>query len=479
MTASSSRREATSTEACCHVHAAALGLPAAVPSATTGSHPRQEGQGSPSALATGSTASCCRAARPIPVPADQPTGRPSLAQVPACQRKTRRKLWELSHKLHCPVIGTCLEVAELRKLVRSLGIEQGGVLTDYDVHVSFVSAADQKNRLSLSVHKALEKKFASHVKRFAKAKDAEQLAGLWVQALERGEVPGALWATLTHPRCDDELAVRVFEEVHMLSHQIGAGQRADLKRLAATETELASLQRDFDGLQRRTRRQLEAREQRALDLERALHAADEQRLRLLAAESSLRDALAALRARADASNVRRLEEELAHERRLSAEARHECDRWRLACQAAEGRIAELEQGLRERRVEVEILEQLVAQSLLPCDACGVEDCAARPDLRGRRILCVGGRTRLVEQYRELVARCNGQFEHHDGGIEDNRQRLDALLSSADAVVCATDCVSHDAYYRLKRFCKRADKPHVFLRSSGISTFARALYGMAS
>gem|GEM_PF-4498849 len=26
------------------------------------------------------------------------------------------KLWELHHKLHCPVIGTCLHVDELRKL---------------------------------------------------------------------------------------------------------------------------------------------------------------------------------------------------------------------------------------------------------------------------------------------------------------------------------------------------------------------------
>jgi hypothetical protein len=77
----------------------------------------------------------------------------------------------------------------------------------------------------------------------------------------------------------------------------------------------------------------------------------------------------------------------------------------------------------------------------------------------------------------MVTRCNGRFEHYDGGVEDNRQRLDSLLSSADAVVCATDSVSHDAYYRLKRFCKRHAKPHVFVRGSGISSFTRALYSM--
>jgi hypothetical protein len=94
------------------------------------------------------------------------------------------------------------------------------------------------------------------------------------------------------------------------------------------------------------------------------------------------------------------------------------------------------------------------------------------------VLCVGGRQRLIEQYRKLVVRCNGRFEHYDGGKEDNRQRLDALLSSADAVVCATDSVSHDAYYRLKRFCKKVEKPHVFMRGSGVSSFTRAIYRAA-
>jgi len=92
---------------------------------------------------------------------------------------------------------------------------------------------------------------------------------------------------------------------------------------------------------------------------------------------------------------------------------------------------------------------------------------------------VGGRSHVIDHYREIVARCNGEFDHHDGGIEDKPQRLNALLSSADVVICAIDCVSHDAYNRSKRFCKRFAKPCVLLRSSGVSTFARALEQVAS
>ena len=76
-----------------------------------------------------------------------------------------------------------------------------------------------------------------------------------------------------------------------------------------------------------------------------------------------------------------------------------------------------------------------------------------------------------------MSRCNGRFDHHDGGREDNRQRLEVMLGSADAVFCATDCVSHDAYLRLKRYCKRHRKPCFLLRSSGMGCFAQALAGI--
>ncbi len=399
--------------------------------------------------------------------------------TPEPTKKTRRKLWELPHKLHCPVIGTCLEAAELRRIARNARAQADGNPGDYDVHVSFVAAADDKNPLSLAAHKALEKKFAAQVKRFARARSTEQLTGLWDQALALGEVPGALWATLTHPKCDTALRTRCFEEVHMLSHQVGAGQRADLRRLNAAERDRDELRRAFDDLQRRTRRQLEDREQRLAELEHRLRDADDERRRLSALEAALCDELAELRRSQGQRRTTALQAELAEQRQRRAQAEQGARRWQAACQAAERRVGALEADCRDLSAECRAMERLLGESLAGCEACGEADCEACPDLAGRRILCVGGRNRLIEQYRELVARCNGRFEHHDGGVEDNRQRLGALLSAADAVVCPVDCVSHDAYYRLKRFCKRHHKPHVFLRSSGISAFARALDSMAA
>lgn len=392
-------------------------------------------------------------------------------------KKSRRKLWELAHKLHCPVIGTCLEADELRRIARKAQASAPGRLTDYEVHVSFVATAETRNALSLATHKTLEKKYAAHVRRFAKAKSADALTGLWRDALASGDVPGALWAAVTHPRCDDELKARLFEEVHMLSHQIGAGQRADLRRLAATEQRLGALQRDFDQLTSRSHQQLEGREQRITALEKQLRDNEQTRLALLAENSRLGHDLAELRCQQDAGYVDKLEDALAVSERRLGQVQQEREQWILACESAEKQVCELENALDERQADCDALERFITQTISTTACCGANDAGSCPNLNGQRILCVGGRQRMIDQYRELVARFNGEFEHHDGGVEHSRQRLESLLSSADAVVCATDCVSHDAYYRLKRFCKRHDKPHVFLRNSGLSTFTRALYNV--
>lgn len=393
-------------------------------------------------------------------------------------KKTRRKLWDLPSSLYCPIIGTCLGVDELRKLARNARCQHEAPVSDYDVHVSFVSSAGERNALSLAAQKALEKKHASHVRRFANARSTEQLAVLWRDALACGEVPGGFWATLTHPKCDETLLNRAREEVHMLSHQIGAGQRADLKRLAQTQSELAELKGDLDALYKRSRLQLDDRKHRILELEAGLREIEEEHRRLAAEHRDQRRQLAAVAASCPREHIAKLERQATNHGRRLRLVMQERNHWRQACEASERRAASLDGRYQEKLAECSALERLITQSRAACDGCAGASCADCPNLRGRLILCVGGRSRLIDHYRALVARCNGRFDHHDGGVEDSRQRLEAMLSSADAVVCATDCVSHDAYYRLKRFCKHHDKPHVLLRSSGISTFARALEAVA-
>ncbi|MCK7578986.1 MAG: DUF2325 domain-containing protein [Chromatiales bacterium] len=391
----------------------------------------------------------------------------------------RRKLWEIPHKYHCPIIGTCLGVSELRRLGARFDRRKQERPTDYEIHVSFVAAADERNDLSQATHKLLEKKYAGIVGRFAKVRSVEELLALWSEALGAGEVPGALWAIMTHPRADAVAMSLAYEDVHMISHQIGAGQRADLKALSEARRELARLKRDVETQQRRAREQADGREREIARLSERLAHCESECERLREREHSLSERLKAggaetCRQALDERDARivQLEEALSASETRTAT-------WREKHTLAQAECERFAQLAQERAADCEALERLFLQSsTASCEDCRHENCVQRADLGGRLVLCVGGRKPLVEQYRRLVTGCNGRFDHHDGGLEDNQRRLEAMLASADAVVCAADYVSHDAYYRTKRFCKRCEKPHVLLGSSGVSAFARALEQVA-
>jgi hypothetical protein len=94
------------------------------------------------------------------------------------------------------------------------------------------------------------------------------------------------------------------------------------------------------------------------------------------------------------------------------------------------------------------------------------------------VLCVGGRTPLLPQYRALAERLGVRLIHHDGGKEEALARLQDLLNASDAVICPTDCVGHLAYYQLKKHCKQNSKPCVLTRNSGVAGFAAALTRLA-
>lgn len=102
----------------------------------------------------------------------------------------------------------------------------------------------------------------------------------------------------------------------------------------------------------------------------------------------------------------------------------------------------------------------------------------RVDLCGRCILVVGGRHQHVSHLRRVVEECNGCFVHHDGGTEQSMAKLCSMADRADAILFPVKCVSHAAQDKVKKLCRRADKPFVPLRSSGMETFIQALADLA-
>ena len=87
---------------------------------------------------------------------------------------------------------------------------------------------------------------------------------------------------------------------------------------------------------------------------------------------------------------------------------------------------------------------------------------------------MGGRSGSIASYRDVVERVGVRFAHHDGGLEDSQSILDSSLAAADLVICQTGCISHNAYWKVKDFCKRTGKRCVFVENPSASSLVRGL-----
>lgn len=392
-------------------------------------------------------AAIARALSESGLPAAQPSPAPAL-----CTR--RRRLWDLEAHAHCPLVGVCVPIAALRRLVDK--VSAGAAADDdYELHTGAVVECRQRNRLSEALQKHLDQRYQLDLRRAATLKTTEALEAWWTEASAGHDLPGAFWATLTHPRCTPALEYAVLGQVHMRQHQVGMATRVELERFEALIDENAVLSRELGLAQGRSLRQAAAFAARVDALEAELV---RQRALTVAGQTALaqqRERMATLEAA-----VPQLPE-----------------RHALAQQVGElqAQVLDLQRQLAVAREAAQRLRQRAAadpQAAAPARPAAAAD--ALPTLADRAVLCVGGRTASVPLYRLVVERTGGRFLHHDGGEEDNPARLDATLAAADLVICQTGCVSHGAYWRVKDHCKRTGKRCVFVESPSRSALERAL-----
>ncbi len=386
--------------------------------------------------------------------------------------RRRKKVWELPQRWHCALVGTCLPVAEMRKLAARCGFDERD-MNDYTLHTAVVCSCDSRSEFAEMLQRFLDKRHAAAVARFSRVKGERAVLDLWAEALAAGsDVAGALWAAWSHADLGDDAGKTIYGDLHMLSHQVGAAVRADLRQLEQLKLDnarlrdeaqalrigLSSAQREKDRVVADLQRRLTDAEQRAALLPR-------RDLELAAARKASRDYATVLdRANALARRVDTLEERNAANARRAQQLAGELIETQDALAAAESAL-ELSLGIGG------------CEGVSGAAGCG-RTCPAEAQLAGRCVLCIGGRTNLVDGYRRLVETQGGRFLHHDGGQEESLHRIDAAIAGADAVVCQSGCVSHAAYWRLKEACKKLGKPCIFLKSPGVGSFARGLAALS-
>jgi hypothetical protein len=407
------------------------------------------------------------AAADVPV-ADVPLAAPAAAALaaPAPHGSRRRRLWELDSHAHCPVVGVCLPISALRRLVDKV-VGGHAATDDYELHCGAITDCKRRGPIAEAVQRELDRRCMLALRQAAQAKTTEALRAWWIEASQGKDLAGAFWATLTHARCTHALEHEVLGEVHMLQHQVGMGRRVDLQRFEALIDQNAVLEYELRNAQQRCTRQGEDHARRC----------DEQ-------QSQLMELRAQLIARDTACAQLREELQTLHAAVPGLKSRSELA-GRAEWQA--GRIQDLERALNAAQQDTERQKRRAdehAAELLRRDAdalalTGKDGAAAMAaDTPARlddcSVLCVGGRPASVPLYRHIVERTGGRFLHHDGGEEESAGKLEATLAAADMVICQTGCISHNAYWRVKDHCKRTGKRCVFVESPSTAGLKRAL-----
>lgn len=405
-----------------------------------------------------------RLRQPLPFQTETSRGESTIELEDLMPEGGRRcRIWDLAGTLHCSVIGTCLTTSELRHILIKLKIKDAETSSDHDVHTMGVMLAGNRDTGGRLLQKALDRRHKATIVRFAKAKSTAALLALWEESLAQGEIPGAYWAAMTHPETTDDVIRHIFGAVHMLSHMVGAANRADIRRLRQLEDDNAALHEKIERQQRQLRDGFTARDAKIRQLN-DLVARDVRAPEATPADNDTHDE-AQRQLIADLS--RRLEQETLRreraERRLEAVA--------ASRQSADKLLEHTARECDALRTELASVEAHIAVFAQP------ETASARvPQLSGAAILYVGGRHHQVAQLRALVEQAGGSFLHHDGGVENSLTTLPGLVSRASRVVFPVDCVSHSAVATVKRLCRQTEKPYTPLRNASLTSLLTALGG---
>lgn len=254
---------------------------------------------------------------------------------------------------------------------------------------------------------------------------------------------------------------KAFRDVHMLSHLVGAANRADIRRLRQLEEEIGGLTEKLNRQQQHLRDGFTSRDETIRRLNEALIGRVNDGVKNFEASSeieTLRSVIAELNKKLGQETARR--ERL--EQRLTAMSAS-LKRTEAALRAAEGDRDAF-------RRDIELIEDHIIRLLEPVTNGGDETL----DLSGRTILYVGGRKHQIPQLKALVERIGGRFLHHDGGIEHGSALLPGLISRADVLYFPIDCISHDAVATIKRLCRQSEKPYQPLRTASLAALMSSL-----
>lgn len=397
---------------------------------------------------------------------------PSLAEFDPDRRrdapstKTRLHFWEIDPSFRCPVVGICLKPGEHRQLLRKAGIGAAHQ-NAFDRHELLVASAEKRTRLSQWIDKRLARRYEKQA--------AEMLAmgpavfrETFAAALHGGDVAAAIWSAAVRPAMTGDLKRDIFGHIHLYMHA-GADRQATLQRkLNCGSKELAALCCRVKEVAAELRDA--NRRNRQLDQERTLL-----QIKLAKAEEENRRLSARIASRADHPRRQSLHRDNHLLREQAGVLGKRLDAAHKQNHSAEAENLQLSRDLAQqerlnRQLTSEMREALTdLTALKACDA----GCPAF-DLCNKRVLIVGGITRMASLYRRMIEGSGGIFDYHDGYMKKGRRSLEGRLKRGDVVLRPVGCNSHAACSVVKNLARKHKKKVFMMTNTSLNAVSQVI-----
>ncbi len=376
-----------------------------------------------------------------------------------------KNIWEVQPNFKCPVIGACLTVEEHKKVLKKAGC-QIKKMSPHELHRLVMERLYNENRISRKVESYLKYKYRNRVATLADL-DEGQFMGAWREGFQEGRMDGLFYVAAIRDDLSDESLVEIFGEIHMLSH-------ANLAEVMKTRRSLSQ--------------QVKVNQKLAKTLNQG-----KKRIRDLKQDNS--------KLKAELHKTRLLMEKLKKTPVKAASEEKAIENFYAENQTLREKLKKMEnQNMQKaeqvrylkrekKRLQIELFDlKSTSQSLademngfisqisnfISCD----EDCDAKCPkfhLCAKRILIVGGITKMKHLYQHLVESGGGKFEYHDGYMNSGNQDLEARVRRSDLIICPVSCNSHGACLSVKKLCRKHNKPVKMLPSPSLSSISNALF----
>lgn len=383
------------------------------------------------------------------------------------ERPPRRRFWEIDCHFKCPVVGMCLALTEQKQLLKKTGIaaKRKG---PFEIHEILVGHSETENPLSRKMDSFLSSKYGREAKALEGLGEDDFLEH-WRSCFRSGEIKAVFWVAATRTDLSFAAKREIFGDVHMEMHDT-AERVARLKRLLAFEQ---ALRRKAAERLKHDTGQRSALQRENADLENAVR---KLAVKLAMAEkekTALDEEVMKLK-----GGTREILEQENHRLQGSIEELSrtvsEYKRRFAALEQENRRLAE--KWTRQSDLSAKLQNQMgvVLQRCQTMSRC--EESCPSFDLCQKRVLIVGGVTRMESLYRELVEGSGGVFDYHDGNVKNGSKKLESSLKRADVVLCPVNCNSHAACQMVKKLGKKYNKPIHLLSSSSLTGVSQVLGG---